>query len=221
MTLTNEMLDHARQKLYSAVLSDTLDSMGMLNQVLSPGIRSVDETKVLCGWARVGLYFPIYHDDETVNVYEHELKLIDSLKPDEVPVLICHGLKHIAPWGELLSTRARFLKAGGCLTDGSIRDVRLIREMGFPVYAGNISPLDTKYRGKLMWSDVPGKIHGVPVQSGDLVFGDVDGVLIIPKEHVEPVLKNALQKVSEENLVRRKLEEGETLEQIFADHGIL
>ena len=66
-----------------------------------------------------------------MNVYEHELKLIDSLKPDEVPVLICHGLKHIAPWGELLSTRAEYLKAGGCITDGSVRDVRMIREMGF------------------------------------------------------------------------------------------
>ena len=92
---------------------------------------------------------------------KHELKLIDNLKPDEVPVLICHGLKKIAPWGELLSTRAMFLKAAGCLTDGSVRDVRLIREMGFPVFAGNISPLDSKYRGKLTWTDVPGEIHGV------------------------------------------------------------
>ena len=221
MNSLNQKLDEARKNLYSAVLSDTLDSMGLLNQVLEPGIRPIDESRVLCGWARVGLYFPIYHDDETVNVYEHELKLIDSLKLDEVPVLICHGLKHIAPWGELLSTRAEYLKAGGCLTDGSVRDVRMIHEMGFPLYAGNISPLDTKYRGKLMWSDVPGKIHGVSVQSGDLIFGDVDGVLVVPGEHVETALEKAFEKVSQENVVRQKLQEGQTLEQIFADHGIL
>ena len=82
---------------------------------------------MVCGWARAGLYFAIYHDNETVNVYEHELKLIDSLKQDEVPVLICHVLKHIAPCGELLSTLASYLKAGGSITDGSVRDVLMIR----------------------------------------------------------------------------------------------
>ena len=214
-------ISKVKSYLYSAVISDTLDSLELFDRVLSPGILPIDDNSVLCGWARVGLYLPIYHDDETVHVYEHELKLIDNLKPDEVPVLICHGLKKIAPWGELLSTRAMFLKAAGCLTDGSVRDVRLIREMGFPVFAGNISPLDSKYRGKLTWTDVPGEIHGVQVNSGDLIFGDIDGALIIPKSKVETVLEKAMEKVSEENIVRRKLEEGETLERIFSEHGIL
>ena len=214
-------IDQIKTQLYTAVLSDTLDSMGMLNQVLEPGITPLDDTSILCGWARVGLYLPIYHDDPAVNVYEKELELIDSLKPDEVPVLVCHGLKKIAPWGELLSTRATYLKSGGCLTDGSVRDVKLIREMKFPVFAGNIGPLDTKHRGKLVWNDVPGKIHGVNVNSGDLVFGDVDGVVVIPKESVEIVLEQSLKKVSEENIVRKKLEKGDTLKKIFAEHGIL
>ena len=219
--MRNIILPDCKSKLYSAVLSDILDSMGYLNQVLSLGIRPLDESSVLCGWARVGIYLPIYHDDELVKVYENELKLIDSLQPDEVPVLICHGLKHIAPWGELLSTRARYLQSAGCLTDGSVRDVRFIREMKFPVFSGGITPVDTKYRGKLAWYDVPGKIHGVDVKSGDLVFGDVDGVLIIPRENVELVLEKAFQKVSDENMVREKIISGESLEKIFADHGIL
>ena len=214
-------IDQIKTQLYTAVLSDTLDSMGMLNQVLEPGIIPLDDSSILCGWARVGLYLPIYHDDPTVNVYEKELELIDSLRPDEVPVLVCHGLKKIAPWGELLSTRATYLKSGGCLTDGSVRDVKLIREIKFPVFAGNIGPLDTKHRGKLVWNDVPGKIHGVNVNSGDLVFGDVDGVVVIPKESVEIVLEQSLKKVSEENIVRKKLEKGDTLKKIFAEHGIL
>ena len=214
-------INQIKTQLYTAVLSDTLDSMGMLNQVLEPGITPLDDSSILCGWARVGLYLPIYHDDPAVNVYEKELELIDSLKPDEVPVLVCHGLKKIAPWGELLSTRATYLKSGGCLTDGSVRDVKLIREMKFPVFAGNIGPLDTKHRGKLVWNDVPGKIHGVNVNSGDLVFGDVDGVVVIPKESVEIVLEQSLKKVSEENIVRKKLEKGDTLKKIFAEHGIL
>ena len=219
--MRNIILPDCKSKLYSAVLSDILDSMGYLNQVLSLGIRPLDESSVLCGWARVGIYLPIYHDDDLVKVYENELKLIDSLQPDEVPVLICHGLKHIAPWGELLSTRARYLQSAGCLTDGSVRDVRFIREMKFPVFSGGITPVDTKYRGKLAWYDVPGKIHGVDVKSGDLVFGDVDGVLIIPRENVDLVLEKAFQKVSDENMVREKIISGESLEKIFADHGIL
>jgi len=219
--MEKDIIEKCKNNLYSAVIADTLDSFGYHKQAVYTTIHSLDSELVLCGFARTGIYMPIYHDDETVNVYEHELKLIDSLQSDEVPVLICHGIKKIAPWGELLSTRARFLKAAGCLTDGSVRDVRLIREMGFPVFAGNISPLDSKHRGKLTWSDVPGEIHGVPVHSGDLIFGDVDGVLIIPKANVETVLEKALEKVSEENIVRQKLEKGKTLEQIFSEHGIL
>ena len=59
------------------------------------------------------------------------------------------------------------------------------------------------------------------MKSGDLVFGDVDGVVVIPKKLVETVLDKSLQKVSEENMVRKKLVSGESLEKIFADHGIL
>ena len=81
--------------------------------------------------------------------------------------------------------------------------------------------MDTKFRGKLTWYDVPGKIHGVEVQSGDLVFGDVDGVVVIPKKLVETVLVKSLQKVSEENMVRKKIAGGESLEKIFDQHGIL
>ena len=72
-----------------------------------------------------------------------------------------------------------------------------------------------------MWSDVPGKIHGVNVKSGYLIFGDMDGVLVVLGEHVETVLEKAFHKFSQENVVRQKLQEGQTLEQIFADHGIL
>ena len=115
--------EELKHTLYSAVLSDTLDSLGYLNQALSSGIRPLDDGMILCGLARVGIYMKIYHDDEKVNVYEHEIALIDSLQPNEVAVLLCHQHHEIAPWGELLSTRSQYLKAAGCLTDGSVRDV--------------------------------------------------------------------------------------------------
>ena len=214
-------LKEYREKLYTAVIADTLDSLGYHNQVLTPGIFPLDSSLKLCGLARVGLYMPIYHDDETVNVYEHEIVLVDSLKENEVPVLCCHGNQKIAPWGELLSTRSSYLKAAGCLTDGCIRDSDMIREMNFPVFSKGTNPVDTKFRGKMMMADVPGEIGDVRIESGDLVFGDNDGVVIVPSHIISEVVGKALEKVSSENTVRDEIKEGNKLTDIFEKHGIL
>ena len=214
-------LKEYREKLYTAVIADTLDSLGYHNQVLTPGIFPLDSSLKLCGLARVGLYMPIYHDDETVNVYEHEIVLVDSLKENEVPVLCCHGNQKIAPWGELLSTRSSYLKAAGCLTDGCIRDSDMIREMNFPVFSKGTNPVDTKFRGKMMMADVPGEIADVRIESGDLVFGDNDGVVIVPSHIISEVVGKALEKVSSENTVRDEIKEGNKLTDIFEKHGIL
>jgi len=214
-------LKEYREKLYTAVIADTLDSLGYHNQVLTPGIFPLDSSLKLCGLARVGLYMPIYHDDETVNVYEHEIVLVDSLKENEVPVLCCHGNQKIAPWGELLSTRSSYLKAAGCLTDGCIRDSDMIREMKFPVFSKGTNPVDTKFRGKMMMADVPGEIGDVRIESGDLVFGDNDGVVIIPSNIISEVANKALEKVNGENTVRDEIKEGNKLTDIFEKHGIL
>ena len=93
--MNNINIKKYRDTLYSAVIADTLDSLGYHKQVLSPGIFPLDPKIKLCGLARVGLYMPIYHDDESMNVYEHEIALVDSLKKDEVAVLVCHGNKKL------------------------------------------------------------------------------------------------------------------------------
>ena len=98
--MQNNRIQECREKLYTAVIADTLDSMGFHKQVLQPGIFALDPDINLCGLARVGLYMPIYHDDENTNVYEHEIVLIDSLIENEIAVLCCHGNEKIAPWGE-------------------------------------------------------------------------------------------------------------------------
>ena len=219
--MQNNKIQECKEKLYSAVIADTLDSMGFHKQVLQPGIFALDPEIKLCGLARVGLYMPIYHDDENVNVYEHEIALIDNLKINEVAVFVCNGDKNIAPWGELLSTRASYLGAAGCLTDGCVRDSNLIREMKFPVYSNGTNPVDTKYRGKMMMADVPGEIAGVDVKKGDLVFGDRDGVLIVPSKILDEVIEKALTKIASENIVREELRAGNTLTDVFAKHKIL
>ena len=219
--MQNDKIQKCREKLFTGVIADTLDSIGYHKQVLEPGIFALDPDIKICGLARIGLYMPIYHDDENINVYEHEIALVDSLKKNEVAVLLCNQDKNIAPWGELLSTRASYLGAAGCLTDGCVRDSTLIREMKFPVYSSGTNPVDTKYRGKMMMADVPGKISGVDIEKGDLVFGDRDGVLIVPSKILDEVVEKALIKIDSENTVREELRSGNTLTDVFAKHKIL
>ncbi|EAR52746.1 Dimethylmenaquinone methyltransferase [Oceanicola granulosus HTCC2516] len=221
MTDRDTLLATARAELYSAVVADTLDSLGHREQVVAPGLTALDDSLTMCGFARVGLYMPIYHDDETVNVYEHEIALVDDLKPGDVPVISCNGDLRLSPWGELLSTRAQVLGSTGCITDGCVRDVRQIREIGYPVHCGGRNPTDTKYRGKMMWTDVPCVIGGVRVESGDFVIADMDGIAFVPAAILDEVLSGALAKVRAETTVRDELRAGARLSEVFARHGIL
>ena len=216
-----QFLEMCSTELYSAVLADILDIFGRHDQAVAPGLSAIEDGMRIVGYARVGIYLPIYHDDETVNVYEHEIRLVDDLKPGDVPVLICNGNLRISPWGELLSTRAQFLQAGGLITDGSVRDVDMICKMGFPVFSGGRNPADTKFRGKMMLADVPGRIGGVEINPGDLVMADKDGIVFVPSDIVEPVVESALEKVRKETTVREELAGGATLVDVFERHGIL
>ena len=216
-----DIIDKCKKNLYSAVIADTLDAYGYHEQTLNTSIASLDPALILCGFARTGIYMPIYHDDENTNVYEFEIELIDSLLEGEVCVLSCNNNKNIAPWGELLTTRARYLKAAGCLTDGCIRDSNAIRKMKFPIFSSGTNPVDTKYRGKMMMSDVPARVGGVLINSGDLIFGDQDGIVSIPSKIVDEVVEKSYQKVSQENTVREELKEGKSLKEVFLKHGIL
>lgn len=130
------------------------------------------------------------------------------------------GLTHIAPWGELLSTRVQVLKAGGFVTDGSVRDARMIHAIGFPVVCSGTTPVDTKYRGKLALSDVPGRFGGVDIASGDLVFADEDGMVVVPAARILTIVGEALSKMRAEKTVRNELAAGETLRDIFTHHRI-
>jgi 4-hydroxy-4-methyl-2-oxoglutarate aldolase len=210
-----------REKLYVAVLSDVLDELGYRHQALPPHIRPLDETLVMAGFARTGLYRDVYHAPPGENPYELEIALIDDLRPGEVPVLGCGMSGRIAPWGELLSTAARARGAAGCLTDGLVRDTRAIRKMGFPIFHGGIGPLDSKGRGKVADIDIPIECAGVRIETGDLILGDADGVIVLPQAVESEALSRALAKVEGENATRSELERGEKLRDVFARHGIL
>mgnify|MGYP000864626585 FL=1 len=105
--------------------------------------------------------------------------------------------------------------------DGCVRDIKAIKAMKFPVFHAGIAPLDSKGRGKIMALDVPIECGGVAVRSGDLIFGDADGVVVIPAHAEEEVLRIALEKVGGERNTLRDLQRGDTLADVFARYGIL
>ena len=211
------------QPLNAAVLSDTLDSLGLMQQAMKPFMRPLDETLQLVGRARTGLYMPVYAAPAPgENPYEVEIALVDDLVPGDIVVLACDGpTERIAPWGELLSTASVARGAAGCVTDGLVRDVRQIRDMRFPVFCGGIGPLDTKGRARMVERDVAVMCAGVHVRRGDLVFGDVDGVVVIPQEVEHEVVRRALNKVAGENASRAALQRGDKLSDVFGRLGVL
>jgi 4-hydroxy-4-methyl-2-oxoglutarate aldolase len=214
-------IETIRAKLFTSVLSDTLDGLGYRHQAMRPAIRPLDEEKVMVGRARTGFYMEVFHVAPDENPYELEIKLIDDLRPGEIAVLGCGASETIAPWGELLSTACMARGAAGCVTDGLVRDIRAIRKLGFPVFHGGIGPLDSKGRGKVMAIDVPIACGGVHIAPGDLLFGDADGVVCVPQAIEQKAIATALQKVEGEEHTREALARGEKLATVFARYGIL
>ncbi len=215
----NEELRHL---LYTPVLSDVLDSFGLMHQAMRPFVRPLDDSLILFGRARTGRYAATESVPPGHNPYALEMDLIDDLHPGEVPILACGGpTDWIAPWGELLSTAARARGAAGCVTDGLVRDVARIRAMRFPVFHGGIGPLDTKGRAEMVEKDTAVEIAGVHVAPGDWVLGDVDGVVFVPAGKAEEVFHAALGKIAAEDTTRAELEAGESLRAVYARHGVL
>jgi len=211
----------ARRKLFVSVVSDTLDGLGLRDRAFAPHIRPLDEDRVLLGRARTALYREVFHVPKGHNPYALEIALVDDLKPYEIAVMACGGSPRIGPWGELLTTAARARGSVGVLTDGLVRDVRAIRKLRFPCFAGGIGPLDSKGRGEVAAIDVPVELGGVRVESGDVIFGDADGAVAVPKRVEKQVFAAALAKVAGENRTRAALARGEKLADVFKREGIL
>jgi 4-hydroxy-4-methyl-2-oxoglutarate aldolase len=221
MTMAASIAVELRDRLHAAVLSDVLDAMGYRDQVLDPSIRPLDDKLILMGSARTGLYMEVFHVEPGENPYELEMTLIDDLRPGDVAVLCCAGSRRITPWGELLTTASIARGAGGCLTDGMIRDIRRIREMKFPVFHAGVKATDAQGRGKVVAIDVPVMCGGVRIRTGDLVFGDADGVVVVPAEAIDEAISRSLAKLDLETTAREELRGGALLRDVFKRHRVL
>lgn len=215
-----------REQLFTAVLGDVLDAMGFHRQFLPPGIQPLDPTMVVAGRAMPVLeadWFTYAEDGQSELSREPfglMLRALDDLKENEV-YIAAGGSPRYACWGELMSTRAIKLGASGVVLQGYSRDTRGILRLGFPTFSLGRYAQDQAYRGKVVDFRVTIEMEGVTIRRGDIVFGDLDGVLIIPKEAESEAIARAFDKIGKENQVRTAIENGMTTVEAFAQFGVM
>lgn len=208
-----------RDQLYSSVLADVLDALGHRTNALPPNVRPLNPNWRIFGRAVTLTVVPVAA--EPAHPYAVEMECIDSLVPGDVLVGTTCGDTSSALWGELLSTASRAHGAAGVVLDGLTRDAAKILDMDFPVFATGYSPLDSKGRLDAIHYNQPIRIGDCVVHPGDLVFGDIDGVVVVPQRLAAEALKKAIEKVQGENRVRDELAKGRSVREVFAEFGIL
>lgn len=214
------LLDHISQNLYTAVLSDSLDSLGRRRQAMREYIRPVhSKYKVVAGYAHTITF--VDSDVVLENPYDAEIAAVDAIQPGDV-VVISTGLSvQNTPWGELLSTAAVARGSRGAIMDGFVRDVKFIEELGYPVFATGMKPLDSNGRALLTSWNEPIVCGEVEVRPGDLIVADYDGVVVIPAELIPATIEKANAKVTGESNSRDELRKGAYLRDVYAKYGIL
>jgi regulator of RNase E activity RraA len=216
-----ELFDTLRRDLFTAVVGDVMDTMGLLRQFLPPQIKPLRNDMVVTGRAMTVLEADVPSGaDFASEPFGLMFRALDDLKPEEVYVC-AGGSPRYALWGELMSTRATNLGAAGAVVDGYHRDTSGILQLGFPTFSYGGYAQDQAPRGKVIDFRVPLEIGGVKVTPGDIVFGDFDGVCVIPHSAEEEVFRRALEKVQNENLVGRAIENGMSAQEAFKKFGVM
>ena len=222
-----ELFKIVKQELFVALVGDVLDKLGYLHQFLPPEIKPLNNDFVVVGRAMPVLEADVFEEvvEETKNPVMKKpfglmFEALDSLQGNEV--YICSGASpRYALWGGLMSTRAIKLGAAGALLHGYSRDTREILNLGFPTFSYGGYAQDQGPRGKVIDYRVPIEFQGIKVNPGDIVYGDRDGVLIIPKEVEEDAFTGAIEKARGEQLVKKALEDGMSTVDAFDKFGIM
>ena len=226
-----ELFDLIREKLYTPVVGDILDQMGYSHQFLPASIRPLtalvpptmvesfqpDNRNKLVGWACTILENDVFSAPKKPFGYLTEA--LDQLRPNEI--YVATGAHNSALWGELLTATSKVRGAVGAVIDGPTRDTPQVLEQNFPVFCTGCWAQDSSIRTYVFDFRCPIEIDQVTIHDGDLMFGDVDGVLVVPRGIVEEVIEKSLEKAAGEKLVRKAIEGGMSATDAFAKFGIL
>lgn len=217
----SELFATIRQRLFTAVIGDVMDAAGLRRQFLPAEIRPLAPEMVIVGRAMPVQIVDVTGKDAASDPFGLMFRALDNLKPGEV-YLTAGGSLNYALWGGLMSTRAARLGSPGAVFDGYHRDTNDILRLGFPVFSRGAFAQDQRGRGRVTdFRCTVAFANGARAAPGDIVVGDVDGVLLIPKDHAADIVRSALAKVEGEESVRRMIEAGEPTETIFAKTGIM
>jgi len=211
-----------RTRLNTSVVGDVMDVLGLTQQFLPPDIRALHPDHLMVGRAMPVLEADCAGDQsQFAQPFGMMFRALDALQPGEI--YICTGSSpRYALWGELMSTRAKGLGAAGAVLDGFHRDTRGIRAIDFPVFSTGSYAQDQRLRGRVIDYGCPIEFgNGTRVAPGDVIFGDIDGVAVIPSARVSEVVEMALAKIDGEDTVRRMIEAGRSTEAVFEETGIM
>ena len=222
-----ELFRIAKKELFVALVGDVLDKMGLQHQFLPPTIKPLQSNFVLIGRAMTVLEADVFEEEAETSKnpimkkpFGIMFEALDDLKEDEV--YICSGCSpNFALWGGLMSTRAIKLGAAGAVLHGWSRDTNEILNLNFPTFSYGGFAQDQGPRGKVIDYRIPIEIEGVSVNSGDVIYGDRDGVLVVPKDAVNDAFKGAIEKARGEQLVKQALESGMSTVDAFNKFGIM
>jgi len=213
-----------RDKLFTAVVGDVLDKLGFRRQFLPQAIKPLKSEMTIVGRAMPVLEADVFDDSGTGALggkpFGLMLEALDDLRPNEVYVATGGSFAY-ALWGELMSTRARFLGAAGAVLNGFVRDAAGIEALGFPTFSRGLYAQDQGPRGKVIDFRTSIEIEGVRVAPGDLIFGDREGVLVIPSEVEGEAIAAALAKAATEDRVAAAIRGGMSASEAFERFGVL
>ncbi|WP_299577449.1 RraA family protein [uncultured Sunxiuqinia sp.] len=223
----SELFSIAKKELFVALVGDILDKLNFKHQFLSPGIKPLRDDFVVIGRAMPVLEADVF--EEIVSVTKNPMmqkpfglmfEALDSLQTNEV--YICTGASpRYALWGGLMSTRAIKLGAAGAVLHGYSRDTNEILELNFPTFSYGGYAQDQGPRGKVVDYRVPIELEGIKVTPGDIIYGDRDGVLVVPQEVAEEAFSGAIEKARGEQVVKKALQEGMSTVEAFRKYGIM
>ena len=223
----DELFAMMRARLFPAVVGDILDGMGLQKQFLSPGIRPLAPNMVVVGRAMPVLETNCFAAQEPAGQLPLSrqpfgllFQALDQLRANEVYVATGCA-PQFALWGGLMTTRAMHLKAAGAVLDGFSRDTPEVLQSGLPVFSLGGYAQDQGPRGKVVDYRVAVEINGVRIHPGDIVFGNLDGVLVIPRQAEAEAIGKALEKAGTENRVRQAIEQGMSTVEAFKTFGVM
>lgn len=214
----SELFALVKEKLYTPVVGDILDELGRTHQFLPQKIRPLKDDMIVIGRAMPVLMIDVFGPQK--KPFGLLTEALDQIEENEV-YIATGGTQRCAYWGELLTATARTRKGVGAVVDGWHRDTPQVLAQNWPVFSHGCYAQDSSVRTQVVDFRCNIEIGEILVRPGDIVFGDIDGVLIVPQELETEVFERALEKAAGEKVVRKAIEEGMSATAAFAKFGIL